>query len=91
MAFSRDTWSRQTVALNTGVVGTQGGPAIFSYRSTADAQAAIAGANYFADAVYDLSPGDLLFALDNVNAYKSYRVVAVDQAAGTITTAVIVW
>jgi hypothetical protein len=91
MAFDTNTWSRQSVALNTGIVGTVGGPAIFSYRSTADAQASIAGANYFADEVLNLSVGDLIFAIDNVNVYKSYRVSALDRDAGTISTTVIAW
>ena len=91
MAFNRNKWSRQSVALNTGIAAGMGGPAIFSYRSTDDAQAAIAAANYFAAEVYSLSVGDLIFVLDNVGAYKSYQVATVDRDAGTITTSVIAW
>lgn len=95
MAFNRDNFARQTDAMNTGGVTVDSviynAPAVFSYRSAGDAQAAIAAANYFADAVYDFAVGDLIFAIDSSSAYKSYRVSAVDRSAGTIATVVIAW
>lgn len=90
MAFINSNWSRQSVALNTGEVTASaviyGAPCIFSYRSAADDVATIAGANYFADAVYDLSLDDLIYVV-GTDAVGMYVVDALDRAAGTITVA----
>lgn len=90
MAFFLPNWSRQSVALNTGEVDVDGvpygGPAMFSYRSASDAVATIAGANYFADAVYDLSVDDLIYAV-GTDAVSMLVVATINREAGTITTA----
>lgn len=90
MAFDLKNWSRQSVALNTGEVDVDGnavgGPAIFSYRSAADTVATIGGANYFANAVYDLYVDDLIYAVGS-DAVTMLVVTAVNREAGTITTA----
>jgi hypothetical protein len=89
MAFDKDNWARQTDAGNTGQVTVDstvyGAPAIFSYRSAADNSATIAGANYFADAVYDLSVDDLIMAQGS-DTFQVLSVATLDRAAGTITT-----
>lgn len=88
MAFVLSNWSRQSVALNTGEVdvnGTEtGGPAWFTYRSGTDTVATIAGANYFASVVYDLSVNDFIFVV-GTDAVGLYTVATLDRAAGTIT------
>ena len=88
MAFLLPQWSRQSVALNTGEVTAggvvYGGPAMFSYRSAADAVATIVAANYFADAVYDLSVDDLIYIVGS-DAVGMYVVATVSRSAGTIT------
>lgn len=88
MAFNLQNWSRQSVALNTGEVTVDsvlvGGPALFTYRSAADSVATIAGANYFASVVYDLSLSDLLFIVGS-DAVGMYIVSALDRSAGTIS------
>lgn len=89
MSFDRNRWSRQSDAMNTGLV-TKGstlynGPAIFSYASADDAAATIEAANYFAPAVYDLAVGDLIFA-NGSDAFTARQVSAVDRDAETITT-----
>ena len=89
MAFSRENWSRTSLAMNTGIVsvnGTdEGGPAMFSYRSASDNSATIAGANYFAPAVRDLSVSDLLFCQGS-DTFQVLSVATLDRDAGTITT-----
>jgi len=86
--FTRSNWSRQSVALNTGETDVDGvkvgGPAFFSYRSTTDTVATIAGANYFAAAVYDLAVADFVFIV-GTDAVGSYVVATLDRTAGTVT------
>lgn len=89
MAFNLNRWSRVSDAMNTGLVTVAtvpyNGPAMFSYASADDASATIAGANYFAGAVYDLAVGDLIFSAgSDTNTVLS--VAAIDRLAGTITT-----
>ena len=87
MAFVLTDWSRQSVALNTGEVSVSGtltgGPAIFSYRSAADAVATIAAADYFANVVYDLSLDDLLYVVGS-DAVGMYVVSTLDRADGSV-------
>lgn len=88
MAFNDSRWTRQTLAFNSGRVvtddGPQNGPALFSYASAADNIATVTAANYFADVVYDLAVGDLIF-IDASDADGIYLVDAVDRDAGTVS------
>lgn len=88
MAFDKDRWSRQSVAMNTGALSVSGtlenGPAIFTYASASDDNATVTAANYFAGAVYDLAAGDLIFAKTS-EEYLSLQVAAVDRDAGTVS------
>jgi hypothetical protein len=90
MAFNDNRWTRQTLAFNSGAVvtdaGTENGPALFTYASATDNAAAIAAADYFAPAVFDLAVGDIIMALSSTT--NAILVVAtVDRDAGTVTTA----
>jgi hypothetical protein len=89
MAFERRNWSRNTDAMNTGKITVDStdinGPALFTYRSDADNSATIAGANYFANAVYDLAVDDLIFASGS-DTFQALTVATIDREAGTITT-----
>lgn len=91
MAYNRDNWARQSDAMNTGGVTVDaviyGAPAVFSYRSAGDNSATIAGANYFADAVYDLAVDDIIMAQGS-DTFQTLSVAAVDRDAGTITTSI---
>ena len=89
MAFNDQRFTRQTLAFNSGRVTIDGpaftnGPALFSYASSTDAIAAVIAANYFADVVYDLAVGDLIF-IDASDADGIYLVDAVDRDAGTVS------
>jgi hypothetical protein len=91
MAFNESRFTRQTLAFNSGRVELDGptytnGPALFSYASSTDAIATVTAADYFADVVYDLAVGDLIF-IDASDADGIYLVNAVDRAAGTVTVA----
>ena len=89
MAFNNDYLSRASVGLNTGMVIASGSepaaPTMFTYRSATDSAATIAGANYFADAVWQLSVNDLLY-VSGSDAVEMLVVATIDRAAGTITT-----
>lgn len=89
MAFNDQRFTRQTLAFNSGRVTIDGpaftnGPALFSYASSTDAIATVTAANYFADVVYDLAVGDLIF-IDASDADGIYLVNAVDRDAGTVS------
>lgn len=85
MTFARANWSRQSSSINTGKDSTgQNGPAIFSYQHASDVAATIIAANYFADAVYDLAVGDLMF-INAADAFVAVRVATIDREAETIT------
>lgn len=90
MTFDRNRWSRNTDAMNTGAVTVDGtvynGPAMFTYASASDNLATIAGANYFAAAVYDLAAGDYIWTA-GTDGNQVLTVSAVDRTAGTISTA----
>jgi hypothetical protein len=88
MAFNDQRFTRQTLAFNSGRVTIDGpaftnGPALFSYASSTDAIATVTAADYFADVVYDLAVGDLIF-IDASDADGIYLVDAVDRDAGTV-------
>jgi len=89
MAFDLVNWSRVTSSMNTGKITVDASdinaPALFTFRSDADNSATIAGANYFADAVYDLAVDDLIFATGS-DTFQALTVATIDRAAGTITT-----
>ena len=85
MAFNDQRFTRQTLAFNSGRVTIDGpaytnGPALFSYASATDAIATVTAADYFADVVYDLAFGDLIF-IDASDADGIYLVDAVDRDA----------
>lgn len=94
MAFSINRWVRQTSAYNAGQITSSlnpsatpvllNGPSWFSYASASDAIATIAGANYFADVVYDLSVNDLIIAVGS-DASEMMQVATLDRDAGTVT------
>lgn len=89
MAFNDQRFTRQTLAFNSGRVTIDGpaftnGPALFSYASATDAIATVTAADYFADVVYDLAVGDLIF-IDASDADGIYLVDAVDRDAGTVS------
>lgn len=88
MAFVLSDFARQTVGLNSGEVTADaviyGAPAFYSYRSASDAIATIAGANYFAPVVYQVSENDLIFVV-GTDAVGMYVISALDRAAGTIS------
>lgn len=90
MAFQRDKWSRQSVALNTGQITVDsiliGGPAIFTYSSATDNLAAVGGANYFAPEVLNLHVNDIIMGVASDGGFIR-RVTAVDVDAKTIATA----
>lgn len=89
MAFNLVDWSRVTSSMNTGKITVDSvdinAPAMFTYRSAGDNSATIAGANYFADAVYDLAVDDMLFCQGS-DTFQVLSVATIDRAAGTITT-----
>jgi len=89
MSFNLVNWARSTESMNTGGVTVDSviinAPAIFTYRSADDNSATIAGANYFADAVYDLAVDDVLMCQGS-DTFQVLSVAAIDRAAGTITT-----
>lgn len=89
MAFNAANFSRVSLAYNTGAIttdsGVLNGPAMYTYRSTTDNVAAIAGANYFADVVYQLSVKDYIF-ITGSDANNILVVDTIDRDAGTITT-----
>lgn len=89
MSFNESRFTRQTLAFNSGRVTLDGptftnGPALFSYASATDNIATVTAADYFADVVYDLAPGDLIF-IDASDADGIYLVDTVDRDAGTVT------
>lgn len=91
MAFNDQRFTRQTLAFNSGRVTIDGpaytnGPALFTYASATDNAAAIAAANYFAPAVFDLAVGDIIMTLGS-DANATLVVATVDRDAGTVTTA----
>ncbi|MDX2368821.1 MAG: hypothetical protein QNK36_10515 [Colwellia sp.] len=89
MAFNKDNWARQSDAMNTGGVTVDAviynAPAVFSYRSAGDNSATIQGADYFANAVYDLAVGDILDCQGS-DTLQRLSIATIDRAAGTITT-----
>lgn len=85
MAFDLNAWARQSDSMNTTRDTTAGGLAMYTYRSSVDNGAAVAGANYFANQVNDLFVGDLIFA-EASDGFTSLQVAALDKDAGTITT-----
>lgn len=89
MAFNKEYFARGSVALNTGMVIADGSqpasPTLFTYRSSTDTVATIAGANYFADAVWSLSVNDLIYCSGS-DAVTMLVVATIDRAAGTIAT-----
>ena len=86
MAFALQNFSRSTDPSNAGKSsGGEGGAAIFTYQSSTDNAATIAGANYFAGLVHEVALGDLLF-VNASDAYVPLRVATLDRVAGTITT-----
>jgi len=91
MAFNDNRWTRQTLAFNSGAVTVDGpaienGPALFTYASATDNAAAIAAANYFAPAVYDLAVGDIIMTIGS-DANATLVVATVDRDLQTVTTA----
>jgi len=90
MAFNDSRFTRQTLAFNSGAVvvdgpATENGPALFTYASATDNAAAIAAANYFAPAVFDLAVNDIIITKSSTT--NAILVVAtVDRNAGTVTT-----
>jgi hypothetical protein len=90
MAFNDNRWTRQTLAFNSGRVvtddGPENGPALFTYASATDTAATIAGADYFAPAVFDLAVGDIIMTIGS-DANATLVVATVDRDAGTVTTA----
>lgn len=91
MAFDKNNWARQSEAMNTGAVSVDSvlynAPAVFSYRSADDNSAAVAGADYFANARYDLAVGDIIDAQGS-DTLQRLSVAAVDRSAGTISTTI---
>lgn len=95
MTFSINRFVRVTSAYNSGQISTvlnpsavavlMNGPALFTYASATDNAAAIAAANYFADAVYDLAVNDIIMAIGSDTA-AILRIATIDREAGTITT-----
>ena len=85
MAFERSNFGRSTLAYNGGVDSAgEGSPVVFTYRSDTDNIAAISGANYFSDVVYELNQFDIIFLMAT-DGFAAVTVNAVDKAAGTIT------
>lgn len=95
MAFLQQRFVRHTNAYNAGQISTtfnpnttvilENGPAIFSYASADDSVATIAGANYFAEVVYDLAVNDLIYVVGS-DAIEFLQVATVNRDAGTVTT-----
>jgi hypothetical protein len=89
MTYNVDNFSRVSAGGNTGGVTVDAviynAPAMFSYRSAGDNSATIAGADYFADAVYDLAVSDLIFCQGS-DTFQVLSVATIDREAGTITT-----
>ena len=89
MAFSIQGWGRLSSG-NMPVVTLQdgtraGAPNIFTYTTSADLQAAIGAANYFAPVVVELNIGDLIYAVDSANTPEQWMVTAVNVTAKTVT------
>lgn len=89
MAYNRDDWARVSDAMNTGAITVdavvKNAPALFTYRSAGDNSATIAGANYFANAVYDLAVDDYIYCSGS-DTNQVLSVSAISRSAGTITT-----
>lgn len=90
MAFSINGWGRISSSANNAVTTLQdgtriGAPNMFTYTTSADAQAAIAAANYFATVVAEVQVGDFIWAVDSANTPEQYVVTAVNVTAKTIT------
>lgn len=88
MAFNKEYLARSSVALNTGMVIASGAepaaPTLFTYRSATDDIATIVAANYFAEAVWQLSVNDMLY-LSGSDAVGLYVVDAINRPAGTVS------
>lgn len=92
MAFNPQRFSRVSLADNTGQLTLQdstvvNAPAYYSYASASDNVATVSAANYFASdyALFDLKPKDVILCVCS-DANTFLQVVAVDSAAGTIST-----
>lgn len=89
MAFNLDTWTRQTVAFNSGLLlmddgSSSNGPAFFTYSSADDTIAVISAANYFSPVVVDLKENDII-AIVGSDYNALFMVSAADEDAGTVT------
>ena len=89
MAFQIQNFARSTDANNTGRITVDAvqynASAVFSYQTTADDIATVAAANYFADVVYNLAVGDVIYCV--ASDANEFRVIsAVDREAGTVAT-----
>lgn len=92
MTFILQNFVPQTVSLNSGQTEINsvevGGPALFSYANPADTIATIAGANYFSQVAFDLSPKDVLF-LTGSDASGMYEVDTVDRTVNPPTVTIV--
>jgi len=79
MAFAKANWS--TVAASKA----GNSPAVYSYSSSADNKAAIAGSGYFNDVESVITTGDLIYTYGSDGG----QMLAATNTAGVITTAVI--
>ena len=76
--------SRPTKTIPAGGTQPTGGPALWSYSSTADALAAVVTAGYFNEARNLLAPGDVIIFRDVGSAVDIITVDAVPES-GDIT------
>lgn len=78
MAFAQANW-----AAGNGKAGSA--PAVYTYKSTADNKAAIAGSGYFNDVESLITTGDLIYTYGSDGG----QMLAATNTSGVITTAVV--
>ena len=78
MAFAQANW-----AAGNGKAGSA--PAVYTYKSTADNKAAIAGSGYFNDVESLITTGDLIYTYGSDGG----QMLAATNTAGVITRAVV--
>ena len=79
MAFAKANWS----TVSASKAGNA--PAVYSYSSSADNKATIAGSGYFDDVEGLITTGDLIYTYGSDGG----QMLAATNTAGVITTAVI--
>lgn len=78
MAFDKTNLTLISAPLTKGAA-----PSIWSYRSSADAVAAINTSGYFTGGPFGVSNGDVLYSRDSSGVVSTHLIVDVSDSAGT--------